>query len=138
MALQHVLDTFEHAVGLRRLWRDRAVLDFKGRTKRAKLMPTVWRETSPPDCFLPVTSRKVVWLSPWLPAFKAGNLLPAVGCGYCYVAEAGTAVAFDRVARFSPSISIAGVTTKVRTVATTNPPAMADDSSVHHCVEGAP
>ena len=39
---------------------------------------------------------------------------------------------------FSPSISIAGVTINVSTVATTSPPAMAEESSVHHCVEGAP
>ena len=41
-------------------------------------------------------------------------------------------------ARFSPNINIAGVTTSVRTVAMTKPPAMADDSSVHNCVDGAP
>lgn len=43
-----------------------------------------------------------------------------------------------RRAFFSPSISIAGVTIRVRTVAITKPPAMAELSSVHHWVEGAP
>ena len=54
--------------------------------------------------------------------------------------SAGTAppAGTPRFARFSPSINIAGVTTSVRIVATTNPPAMAEDSSVHHCVDGAP
>lgn len=47
-------------------------------------------------------------------------------------------VAVPRVARFSRSISIAGVTTSVSTVAMTRPPAMALESSVQYCVDGAP
>jgi hypothetical protein len=43
-----------------------------------------------------------------------------------------------RWSRRSPKISIAGVTTNVSTVAMTKPPTMADDNSVHHCVDGAP
>lgn len=52
--------------------------------------------------------------------------------------SAGTRVAMPRCLRRSPSINIAGVTINVSTVAITNPPAMADDNSVHHWVEGAP
>jgi len=46
--------------------------------------------------------------------------------------------AASRATRSRRSISIAGVTTSVSTVATTSPPAMALDSSVQYCVEGAP
>jgi hypothetical protein len=52
--------------------------------------------------------------------------------------SAGTNPATLRFARRSPSINMAGVTTNVSTVATTNPPAMAEDSSVHIWVDGAP
>ena len=55
---------------------------------------------------------------------------------FCY--SASTSPATLRFLRRSPSINMAGVTTNVSTVATTNPPAMADDSSVHIWVDGAP
>src|SRR5215218_7647820 len=41
-------------------------------------------------------------------------------------------------ARLARPISIAGVTTRVRTVAKPRPKTMAVDRWIHHCVEGAP
>lgn len=56
----------------------------------------------------------------------------------CHSAGSAALPATVRLARFSPSTSMDGVTISVSTVAKTNPPAMALDSSVHHWVDGAP